>query len=237
MGSGSFNDLYEFNTDTLCWSLLDDGTSDSAPEQRSYHAMTSTDDEHIYVFGGCGATRLADFHRFDKSTAKWTKLAVDSRIEPRGGAALCSYKEKQTGKQLIYCIGGFCGRELDNCFSYNVDDDKWSQVEPGLPVGLSVFALSASDHDRVRMVLHGGEIGPSRGGHELAGQFSDATYIYDGDMWSKIEFEQNDSVLPCARAWHASSYANGHFYIYGGLDQNNVRLCDLYEFTVLPATN
>jgi N-acetylneuraminic acid mutarotase len=216
----------------LNWSLLDDGSSDVAPEKRSYHAMTCLDDNRIYVFGGCGTTRLNDFFCFDKAKSQWTRLASDDRIEPRGGSSLCSYKEPTTGREFIYCVGGFCGHELDNCFRYSVEQNKWSPIS-SLPMGLSVFALSALNDASASgiFILHGGEIGPSRGGHEVAGQFSAESFLFDGQDWKNIEIDQ-EHEMPCARAWHASSYFNGKLYVYGGLDQNNTRLGDLYELTL-----
>ncbi|KAM1112976.1 hypothetical protein ACFX13_046634 [Malus domestica] len=45
------NELYSFDTSTHKWTLISSG--DTGPPHRSYHSVTS-DDHHVYIFGGCG---------------------------------------------------------------------------------------------------------------------------------------------------------------------------------------
>ena len=73
------------------------------------------------------------------------------------------------------------------------------------------------------MILHGGEIGPSAEGHKSAGEFSNDTFIFNGEKWIKVESQNT----PTARAWHAGTYGDGKFYIYGGLLENSDRLAEL----------
>jgi len=224
MGEGSLNDLYEFDTSSNNWKLLDDGKSINSPVARSYHAMTSLSNR-IFLFGGCGENRLNDFYSFDISKNEWSRLAQDERIAPRGGSSICSYKSN--GQEYIYLVGGFCGHELNDCFVYNVQNNSWSKAT-NLPLGLSVFALTSVDDGKFagsRLILHGGEIGPSTEGHKSAGEFSNDTYLFDGDNWSKVEAENK----PVPRAWHAGTYSNGKFYAYGGLLENSERNGELFE--------
>ncbi|KAM1016165.1 hypothetical protein ACFX1X_046282 [Malus domestica] len=45
------NELYSFDTSTHKWTLISSG--DTGAPHRSYHSVTS-DDHHVYIFGGCG---------------------------------------------------------------------------------------------------------------------------------------------------------------------------------------
>jgi N-acetylneuraminic acid mutarotase len=224
MGEGSLSDLYEFDTLTYNWKLLDDGKSKNAPISRSYHAMTSLSDR-LFVFGGCSEGRLNDFYCFDLIKNEWNRLPQDDRISPRGGSAICSYKSNTDGQEYVYVIGGFNGKEIDDCFVYNVQNSTWSQIA-SLPKGLSVFASAiVNDNKEFRLIVHGGEIGPSNEGHKSAGEFSSDTLLFDGEKWIKVE-SQN---APIPRAWHAGTYGDGNFYIYGGMLENSDRIAELFS--------
>mmetsp|Transcript_10955 Transcript_10955/g.23708 ORF Transcript_10955/g.23708 Transcript_10955/m.23708 type:complete len:211 (-) Transcript_10955:535-1167(-) len=56
------------------------------PSARSFHKMVAIG-TNLYVFGGCGASgRMADLHKFDTSTNKWTDLGSSSVLKGRGAA-------------------------------------------------------------------------------------------------------------------------------------------------------
>ena len=224
MGDGAFNDLYEFDTSNNQWKLIDDGKSENAPLARSYHAMTSLNNR-IFIFGGCAKDRLNDFYSFDLSKKEWKRLVHDDRIKPRGGSAICAYKSNIDSQEYIYLIGGFCGKELDDCFVYNVKDNNWSQIA-NLPIGLSVFAsATVDDNKEFRLIVQGGEIGPSKDGHKVAGEFSNSTFVYNGENWQKVE----TAKTPIPHAWHAGTYSEGKFYVYGGMLENSDRSGELFE--------
>ncbi len=93
----------------------------------------------------------------------WLSSIKNSILDnDQGGSNLCAY-ENGTERGL-YLVGGFCGRELDDCYHYNIDENKWTQIE-SLPRKLSVFACSAVDDKsydgKLRLILHGGEVDPS----------------------------------------------------------------------------
>lgn len=128
----------------------------------------------------------------------------------------------------MYVVGGFCGRELDDCWKFDLNRKEWIQIE-NLPRHLSVFACeSVFDKQNLRLILHGGEVDPSTLGHNGAGEFSKSTYIYDGQCWSLLEFSDED-FKPSTRGWHAGAYSNGSFYIYGGNLENNKRTNELWQ--------
>jgi hypothetical protein len=75
---------------------------------------------------------------------------------------LVAYENKN--ESCLYLIGGFCGHELDDCFQYDIKENKWTQIE-SLPRKLSVFACSSVNDEtyegKLRLILHGGEVDPS----------------------------------------------------------------------------
>merc|ERR1712130_334456 len=77
------------------------------PSQRSFHQMVALRNK-LYVFGGCPAKgRLADLHRFDPHTSKWTKLP-QAPMAGRGGAGFAAvgvFPSWGEGKLMV--LGGF----------------------------------------------------------------------------------------------------------------------------------
>jgi N-acetylneuraminic acid mutarotase len=63
--------LWRFEPSTSLWSSIEP-TSETAPEARSYHCMTSDGMKTIYVHAGCPAKgRLADLWAFDVEARQW----------------------------------------------------------------------------------------------------------------------------------------------------------------------
>ena len=107
----------------------------------------------------------------------------------------------------------------------------WTQLA-NLPRHLSVFASATAlnDSNQIRLIVHGGEVDPSTLGHEGAGEFSQTTYIFDGQKWSMLDFDENEANRPASRGWHSGAYSNdGCFYIYGGNLENNQRTNELWQ--------
>jgi N-acetylneuraminic acid mutarotase len=226
LGENSLNDLYSYDTKNNRWTLLCDGKSHECPEKRSYHTMAALENK-IYVFGGCSVDhgRLNDLHEFDLEAKKWTRLPSDDRILPRGGSTLCSYENSD--EKCLYVIAGFAGKELDDCYKFNLKDKSWSQIQD-LPRKLSVFACAAVSNSSMRLILHGGEVDPSTLGHNGAGEFTRETFMFDGTQWHSL----SDQVLNCepsSRGWHSGcADSEGNFYIYGGNLEDNKRTNELW---------
>lgn len=60
------------------------------------------------------------------------------------------------------------------------------------------------------------------------GEFSQSTYVFDGSDWTILEFDDHDPK-PSSRGWHAASYSNGSFYVYGGNLESNQRTNELWR--------
>ena len=85
-----------------------------------------------------------------------------------GGTSLNAFENLE--EKCLYLTGGFCGHELDDCWKYDIKQNVWTK-NSNLPRHLSVFAsASVLDNDKVRLIVHGGEIDPSTLGHNGAGK-------------------------------------------------------------------
>ena len=87
MGEGSLNDLHRFDTATKAWA--EEGVNtEERPEPRSFHAMASDGERHLYVFGGCGKDgRLNDLWRFDTQEGRWSQLPSEKAVQARSQKA------------------------------------------------------------------------------------------------------------------------------------------------------
>jgi N-acetylneuraminic acid mutarotase len=229
MSETSLNDFYEFDIEKSKWTCLGENLLDQ-PCKRSYHAMCSLENK-IYLFGGCAQERLNDLYSFDVISKEWKFLGTDSRIVVRGGSGLTSFHNETTGEKCLYLFGGYSGRELDDCWKYDLSTNEWCQLA-SLPQGLSVFAYAGlSSNSNVRIILHGGEVEPSKSGHAAVGEFSNITYVFDGLNW--LELPVDNSIKPSSRGWHSGCYENGKFYIFGGCLESNERTAELWELEIL----
>nr|GLL23070.1 nitrile-specifier protein 5 [Ipomoea trifida] len=220
------NELYSFDTSTNKWALLSSG--DNGPPNRSYHSMTS-DDQHIYVFGGCGVTgRLNDLWAYNVVSKKWKKFPLPGdSCRGRGGPGLTVVLGK------IWVVYGFGGYELDDVHCFNPVEEKWSQVQTNgeKPTARSVFSTTGIGK---YIFIYGGEVDPSDLGHLGAGKFAAEVYALDTEtlVWKRWEATGDH---PGPRGWcaFASGQRDGQegLLVYGGNSPSNDRLGDIFFFT------
>ncbi|CAH9072832.1 unnamed protein product [Cuscuta epithymum] len=220
------NELYSFNTSTNQWTLLSSG--DDGPPNRSYHSMTS-DDQHIFVFGGCGLTgRLNDLWAYNIVSEKWAKFPLPGdACKGRGGPGLAVVQGK------IWVVYGFSGDELDDVHCFDAIEEKWTlvQTKGENPSARSVFSTTRIGK---YIFIYGGEVDPSDLGHLGAGKFSAEVYALDTEtlVWKRWDAAGD---LPGPRGWCA--FAGGQrdgqegLLLYGGNSPTNDRLGDIFFFT------
>jgi hypothetical protein len=196
MGEGSLSDLHIFDTTLAEWAPVE---ASSPPPARSYHTMAAAGGK-LYVFGGCGINgRLNDLHEFDPSTNSWRQLPSPDSVNPRGGSVLVASID---GSKL-YVLGGFSGKELDDCHCFDLTSLTWScpcctsttakdlsHTAWTMPLARSVFGAcalnhasscssSSNGHHAGHIVAFGGEVDPSAEGHSGAGQFTATLTCFD----------------------------------------------------------
>ncbi|XP_042504176.1 nitrile-specifier protein 5 [Macadamia integrifolia] len=222
------SELYSFDTSTNEWTLLSSG--DIGPDHRSYHSMIA-DDDHVYVFGGCGvAGRLNDLWAFGIKDHKWVKFPVPDSCRGRGGPGLAVVGGK------IWVVYGFAGEEMDDVHCFDLVNGEWSQVETTgeKPTARSVFSTAAIGR---YIFIYGGEVDPSDLGHMGAGRFTDEVYTLDTEtkVWSRWDDVADSKEHPGPRGWCAFSAGTRDgkegLLVYGGNSPSNDRLGDIFFFT------
>ncbi|KAK1431092.1 hypothetical protein QVD17_14316 [Tagetes erecta] len=223
------NELHSFDTCTNKWTLL--STGDTGPTQRSYHSIT-TDDHHVYIFGGCGvAGRLNDLWAFNVDDKTWAKFPLPGdNLKGRGGPGLVAVGGK------IWVVYGFAGMEVDDVHFFDAVSAKWVEVETTgeKPTPRSVFSSVAIGKF---IFVCGGEVDPSGIGHVGAGKFTREVYALDTEtfVWNRVEDGYGGGDHPGARGWCAFSGGRRDgkegLMVYGGNSPSNVRLDGVYFFT------
>lgn len=124
--SGSFNDLFQFDMDTLSWDKFED--LENFEKGRYEHACFVSEVEHkkIYIFGGSNEEcSLNDMLEFDMETKTCTKVKNESPGLPSPRTCHVSVSFKN---QLIVFGGGMNGKTavLDQkVYIYNPTNNKW----------------------------------------------------------------------------------------------------------------
>lgn len=223
------NELYSFDTNTNKWTLLSSG--DTGPAHRSYHS-TASDDQHVYIFGGCGvAGRLNDLWSYDVGEQKWVKYATPGdNCKGRGGTGLAVALGK------IWVVYGFAGMEMDDVHCFDPAHEKWTQVETSgeKPMARSVFSTFGIGK---YIFICGGEVDPSDLGHLGAGKFTSETFVLDTEtlIWKRLDDGAGSEDHPGPRGWcaFAEGCLNGNqgLLVYGGNSPTNDRLDDIFFFT------
>eukprot|EP01116_Phalansterium_solitarium_P020416 TRINITY_DN6007_c0_g2_i1.p2 TRINITY_DN6007_c0_g2~~TRINITY_DN6007_c0_g2_i1.p2 ORF type:complete len:329 (+),score=64.59 TRINITY_DN6007_c0_g2_i1:2068-3054(+) len=221
----SENGVWEFEPSTGSWTFLEDAPGD-APQQRSYHALTSDDKETLYLHAGCPEKgRLADLWSYKPRTRVWTRLA-DAPAPARGGPTFAYLAAKQ---QLVR-FGGYDGKTQQGGATdvFDLASGTWSTLQTDLvPPSRSVSALVPIDNGR-RLVCLFGEREASSLGHAGAGRYHADAWVFDGSSWSPVEYVGD--ARPVQRGWFAAApgAAADEVVLSGGLSEDNERLGDAW---------
>ena len=225
--SGSFNDVYIFDLNTLSWDKLDE--MDSFKTGRYEHScFLDSRSNNVLIFGGSSeAGTFNDLLKFDFESKKCEHLPVKSNApSPRTIHSGVGYKN-----QLVVFGGGVEGKTPvadQNVYIYNAASDKW-------------ISLSLTKNSKVPA---------ARQGHLMLNYKDDLVYLHGGMsedamfddfwclnlktiVWQLVEFDKSDmEKFPCARAAHGGVCINRSVYIFGGIDPAGAALNDLWKFNV-----
>ena len=133
---------------------------------------------------------------------------------------------------------GFSGKEQGDVWRWVRDTRTWELVHDRdagaeIPTPRSVFGacqLTGPAGELLPQVfLFGGERDPSALGHAGAGEFHNDAYVLDLESasWTRVE----GGTAPPARGWvPAVAGPAGSLYVFGGLNNENARLGDLWRW-------
>lgn len=236
MKETALNDLWSFDITKRCWEEIQ--STNSPPEERSFHKMICVGDA-LYVFGGCGSSgRLNDLHKFDLDSLTWTDLKSSHLLRGRGGANLM----KMPGRNALAVVAGFAGEETNDGHIFDLEKGTWE--EEGME-GLDSLrkrsvCVSGTLASSKQMFLYGGEVDPSDKGHDGAGGFEGDFVILDGDKGC-LETVKCEEDWPEKRGWSDGDVLevdddSAAVFVFGGLagnDENPRRLDDFWRCDVV----
>ena len=165
---------------------------------------------------------MSTLHVYSVSENSWTELQ-NAPGSPRGGTSLVSI-----GSVLLR-FGGFSGQELGGSVDvFHPSTNTWSSRKfTHGPGDRSVLTLLAHPvFPATKAVVLFGEKSPSSDGHNAAGTFWSDIWIYDYevDQWEQAELENVHVLTDGGIGWSAGASDGKHFFIWGGLNENNERI-------------
>ncbi len=158
--------------------------------------------------------------RYDASIDSWIKLDAVPREATIGSSVACS-----EGKKEVFLIGGMpvsatskfglrANKAISNVFSYNIQNNTWSQCR-NLPEGL-IYARAATLNNHVFVT----------GGYSANGT-TDSVYAYD----IKAKLWLTKAKMNYRRCQHTLDAVSGKLYAIGGriVDGRNITSVEAYD--------
>lgn len=230
-GGDCFNEVHEFDTDSLEWTTLT--VRGEAPAPRVFHTATLVGQHQLYIFAGHnGEDRFNDLLVLDLQQLAW-------RSVPASGFAptprLCHSATSFPGSSHIFIVGGFDGSDLFKSLTvletslstpYSDPAATAAASTPATPAAPAIKAepepaaaahkVEAAESSLMAVWSGLGNGGPALAFHtanrlpdgslmvfggQSAEEFSDQVHMWDGNSWSN---PQVAGVTPSPRAMHTS---------------------------------
>ena len=115
--------------------------------------------------------------------------------------------------------------EIADVYEFDCNKESWSKMKQSGDVPMPRDDHSLSVIDSSRFIIFGGFVNGSRTNDCFVAERSGNALI-----WSKLAVDNANP--PCARASHSAAVFNNKMYIFGGQDDENNKLCDLWEFDI-----
>ena len=207
-------DVWVYDTDTRCWSLLLDSDDLFNPMQRDAIALDPVNKEIVLYAtfvdpaGGIGWEAETWIYDISENTFK----NVTSGTEPtlRWGSRMV-YDEESHKAILFGGTDGYDGvTTLNDTWAFDFETKKWTHMYPATSPPALHFAAMAYHPLDDRVVLFGGfvnETGTSRN--------DTWTYDYDANTWTEVE----TPVSPPARLYHTLAWdeLSNRMIMFGGV--------------------
>jgi hypothetical protein len=230
MGQGDNNDLNRVSNNEESkggaeWCEV--RLSGKLPERRSNHSSFIVND-YFYIHGGRdikegpmgnmwrlnihGVTELAEDPEYGVA---WESITARGTVPGK----ISHHKPAVFGNSVV-CYGGI----TDACEVYCFDSDKcsWSTMKQSGDVPAPRDDHSLAQYDGEKFVIFGGFVAGSRVNEVFVG-----TKSGNEISWKQCAEDCGDG--PCIRNSHSAVCHGGKMYVFGGQDDDNNKLCDLWE--------
>ncbi|MEM4308836.1 MAG: kelch repeat-containing protein [Thermoplasmata archaeon] len=192
------------------------------PEPRYGHGIVYHEAKDLFVlFGGFlqSGVRSSETWVYNHSSNRWTLMFSDPAPSARTYMGLVYDPDTE----LIVLFGGYGATTgLNDTWVYDITTNTWtSRVNSGAPSPRNGHGMVYDTVNKKVLVF---------GGYNTSGStYNNETWVYDvnTNVWTK----QNPAVAPLARAYFASAYGNGQFFIFGG-ESNSGYLNDTWAYSL-----
>lgn len=212
------NDIHAYNTEQKMWTQLP--SLGQIPQARS-GAKGVAYNRALFIFGGYtkkDGTYFNDLHRYDLETNYWTKIFTSGEMpSPRTDHTAVLYENS------MYVFAGYDGKnrfnDLREC---NLTTFEWTLLAQNGTVPLTRFGHTSVVHNHNMYIFGGWD------GHDTLDDLYQ--YSFASNIW--YELRRVIGPRPNPRYRHSCVVYDGSLFIFGGVDKQQQRYNDLYEFHI-----
>jgi len=226
------NDREEYKDDSEGW--FEVRLSGALPERRSNHCSFISNisgDEYLYIHGGrdlkegaiesmwcINLTKIGDFGSSSYNSVEWEQV----RNHGKGPGKISHHTACTSPQGAVIFYGGLKGEDsVSDIFIYDVTQCAW---------GLLMQNNSITPRDDHAMAV------ADDGSFYVFGGFVNGSRVNELCQCTVdsgcISSEVISTSGPCSRAGHSIAYAGGKMYVFGGQDDDNNKLDDLWHFDI-----
>lgn len=210
------------------------------PERRSNHTafiLKQKDNEYMYIHGGrdlkegsistmwrVSLTGIRTLFQDNYHNVEWECVNTTGR----GPGKISHHTVSILSQKEVLFYGGLKGEDNNaDIFLFNAMTNAWSTVR--MAEATSPDILPRDDHsmcdlDDGGFLVFGGFVNGSRTNELL--QFRATSMSVNAEILCKNDLSRG----PPIRASHSSAFHNGQFFVFGGQDDDNNKLGDLWSF-------
>lgn len=135
------------------------------------------------------------------------------------------HKAAVFGNQVVI-YGGMTGiDEIEDVYEFDVSKESWAKLKQTGDVPKPRDDHSLAQIDDERFIIFGGFVDGSRTNECFV-----CTKVNNTLQWKQVGADSPQA--PCIRASHSASVYEGKMYIFGGQDDENNKLNDIWEFDI-----
>lgn len=203
------------------------------PERRSNHCSFIVND-YLYIHGGRDIKEGPMSNMWKLNLNGLEELAHDSTYnvawelvkEVGAGPGRVSHHSTVSFGNNVLFFGGMTGfAGVEDVYQFDCNKERWSKLQQtgDIPKPRDDHSLAVINDNS--FIIFGGFVNGSRCNECFIAKKSDNVL-----EWTQVG--QQCAVAPCQRASHSASVFKNKMYMFGGQDDDNNKLCDLWEFDI-----
>lgn len=147
-------------------------------------------------------------------------------VQQKGAPGKISHHKSAVFDHKAVIFGGILSNgDCDDPYEFDTDKLAWNKLKQTGDVPKPRDDHSLSQIDGNQFIIFGGFVAGSRVNECYICTKNGGTLD-----WKKVA--ESSPTKPNERASHSSAYFNGKLYIFGGMDEDNTKFCDLWELDI-----